>query len=451
MTASTIVPVPARPKVLFVCPDAVGERMSGLGIRYVELARTLTPHADVTVATGAPQSTPVDGVRTAGYAVHAPAQLRALIARADAVVAPPQWPLVARWLRSSEARVIHDVYTPEALETAQLFAGRPPMVRRLMVSAALDRLHDALSTAHHLICASEKQRDLWLGALHATRRITPERSDRDPGLRDTIDTVPFGTSAQPPRRSGGPGIRGQFPQIGPQDEIVLWNGGIWRWLDAPTAVRAVALLAERRPAVRLVFMGTAAAAQAPAARRATEQAQAVARELGALGDTVLFHSDWVPYAERVDWLLDAGCALSTHADTLESRYAFRTRLLDCFWAGLPTVVTAGDDLAARVLADGLGEVVAPGDIGGTADAIERVLDRGRDVYAPALASASAAYAWPVAAQALVRWISEPGQPSAGRLAPRAATRRTAAHRVRATSYLLARPMIARLGLHTPSG
>ncbi len=438
-----------RPAVLFVCPDAVGQRMSGLGIRYVELARALSAYADVTVASGAADSTPVDDVQTACYAVHAPSQLRPLIARSDVVVAPPQWPLVASWLRSCDARVIHDVYTPEALETAQLFAGHRPAVRRLMASWTLDRLHDALSSAHHLICASEKQRDLWIGALLATRRITPERCDRDPGLRETIDAVPFGTAIQPPLRSGASGIRERFPQIGAGDEIVLWNGGIWRWLDAPTAVRAVALLGERRPGVRLVFMGAAAAAQA-ASQRATEEAEAVARELGVMDRGVLFHRDWVPFGERVEWLLDADCAISTHADTLESRYAFRTRLLDCFWAGLPIVATAGDDLAIRVEADGLGEVVAPGDVEAAANAIERVLDRGRAAYGPALAQANERCSWPIAAQALIRWIG-PQSPPAERLAPSGSTRRTPAHRARSSAYLLGRPVIAGLGLRAPKG
>jgi glycosyltransferase involved in cell wall biosynthesis len=196
-------------------------------------------------------------------------------------------------------------------------------------------------------------------------------------------------------------------------------------------------------------MGAGAASQA-ASRRAGEQARAVAEELGALDRSVFFHDGWVPYAERADWLLDAGCALSTHADTLESRFAFRTRLLDCFWAGLPIVATAGDDLAARTAAEGLGEVVSPGDVAGTADAIERVLGRGRAAFAPGLERAAAAYAWPVAAQALVRWITGPAPPGE-RLAPAGAVSRTPAHRARAAGYLLARPAISGLRLRTPSG
>ena len=54
-----------------------------------------------------------------------------------------------------------------------------------------------------------------------------------------------------------PGARGRFPQLGTDAEVVIWNGGLWNWLDPETAVRAVARLAERRPRARLVFMGTA--------------------------------------------------------------------------------------------------------------------------------------------------------------------------------------------------
>ena len=131
-------------------------------------------------------------------------------------------------------------------------------------------------------------------------------------------------------------------------ELVLWNGGIWRWLDAPTAIRAVAELAARRPRLRLVFMG--GAAEHPAAAQSTREARALAEQLGLLGSVVHFHDSWVAYAERGAWLLQADCAISAHAEHLETRFAYRTRLLDCFWARLPVVCTSGDDLADYVAA-----------------------------------------------------------------------------------------------------
>lgn len=423
-----------RPHVLFISPDAVGERMRGMGIRYTELARVLAPHAEVVVATGDPLGggEPPPGIPVVGYAPHAPGALRPEIARADAIVAPPQWPLVTSWLRRSGARLIFDLYTPETLETLELFADRRPALRRLMVALTVDRLEDALRSGHHFMCAGEAQRDLYAGALLATRRLTPAAYDRDPSLRALLEVVPFGVPSQPPSPSGGGGLRATFAQIGAGERIVLWNGGLWNWFDAPTAIRAIGMLAGRLPGVRLVFMGTG---QGPAGAAAAAEARAVAASLGLLGTTVLFNDDWIAYGARAQWLLEADVALVTARDHLETRFAFRTRVLDCFWAGLPVVCTSGDELASRVARDELGAVVAPADPRAVADALEAVLARGRAAYAERLAQAAADHAWEVVAQPLRRWACDPAPP--GTASAVRAPRRPG-QLVRSASYRVAR-------------
>jgi glycosyltransferase involved in cell wall biosynthesis len=414
-------PAPARPRVLFICADPVGERMAGLGIRCWELARTLAQHASVTVAHGGREEGERDGVRTVAFRPHAPQALRGEIATADTIVTHPQWPLVDRWLRRSPAQVVIDLYCPETLETLELLAdepaggrpGRPrqragaraSLLRRQHTATTLDRLHAALRTGHRFMCASDAQRDLWLGAMLVLRLIAPDSYDRDPSLRSTIDLVPFGVPAEPPRAVAGAGPREAIPALGADSEIVLWNGGIWRWLDAETAIRAVGKLVASRPNARLVFMG--GAARHPAAAAATESARELARELGLLDSVVHFHEQWVPYAERGAWLAQAECVISAHLDHLETRFAYRTRLLDCFWAGVPAVCTSGDDIAERVEREDLGAVAAPGDPGALCGALEQVLERGRDAYAPALRAAAAEQTWPRVSEPLARWVAEP--------------------------------------------
>ena len=399
--------------------------MAGLGIRYTELASVLASEAEVTVATGDPGGL-VPGVRVVGYQPHRPAPLHEEIAAADAVVAPPQWPLVTRWLARSGARIIYDLYDPETLETLELFSGRR---RSTMVALTLDRLLDALRTGHHFMCASETQRDLWIGAMLASRLLTPAVYDRDPTLRDRLDLVPFGVPVDPPR-AGGPGIRAAFPQIGPEERIVLWNGGLWRWLDPATAVRAVGRLS----GVRLVFMGASAKAAAADVRELAD----------GMGNRLLFNEDWVPYEDRAAWLLEADCALVTAIDHLETRFAFRTRMLDCFWAGLPVVCTRGDQLADRVSREGLGAVVEPGDDAALADAIASVLDRGREAYAGGLSRAAAEFTWPVVAEPLRRWIRSSDLP------PRLGGARRPLHALRSGAYVLARRAFATARLRPPS-
>ncbi len=133
--------------------------------------------------------------------------------------------------------------------------------------------------------------------------------------------------------------------------------------DPETAVAAVGLLESRRPRLRLVFMGDS---QLVVARGSTARAKAAAAARGLLDRVIFFNDGWVPYDERAAWLLDAACAISTHRDQLEAQFAFRSRLLDCFWCGLPVVCSAGDELSEVVARDNLGGVAPCGDAGAAA-------------------------------------------------------------------------------------
>lgn len=423
---------PSKPRVLLICADAVGMEMAGLGIRCWELARTLSSSASVTVAHGGSERGEREGVELVPFRAHAPDALRELIARADTIVAHPQWPLVDRWLKRSSARVVIDLYCPETLETLELASGRFGPARRTLTATTLDRLHAALRTGHNFICASESQRDLWLGVMLGLRLIGLQLYDADPSLRETIDLVPFGVPRERPSTVAGIGPRETIAGIDSDSELVLWNGGIWRWLDAPSAIRAVGELASRRPQLRLVFMG--GAPDHPAAAQSTREARALAEQLGLLGSVVHFHESWVPYAERGTWLQQADCAISAHAEHLETRFAYRTRLLDCFWAGLPVVCTSGDDLAEYVVREQLGSVSPPQDVGALAAALERVLQNGRESYAARLAVAAEQHSWEQMVSPLARWVAAPRPTTRPGDSP-GALRRGLAQRAREAAYL----------------
>jgi glycosyltransferase involved in cell wall biosynthesis len=398
----------AVPSVLFLTSDPVGSEMGGNAIRAHELARMVGRHAPTVLAGPAGEGAPPDGVATEPFDPARPEALRPLIDAADVIVTPPQGAVTTSWLRRSKAVLVYDLYDPGALEALEIHAGASPVRRRFWTMLAVDHLLDALHLGNHFICATERQRDLWLGAMVATRLLTPPAYDADPTLRSVIDVVPFGMPENPPEPTDAGGVRARFPQIRDDAEIVLWNGGIWNWLDPETAVHAVALLARRRPRLRLVFMGRPPLGETDA--RAARAARDVASKAGLLDRIVFFNDAWVPYAQRSAWLLDANCALSTHLDHLETRFAFRTRLLDCLWARVPVVCTEGDELAERILGSDLGAVAPPGDAAALASALERVLDRGKASYAAALAGAASELSWPAVAGPLIRYVMQPDHP-----------------------------------------
>ena len=168
-----------------------------------------------------------------------------------------------------------------------------------------------------------------------------------------------------------------MPGIGADDKILLWPGGIWNWFDPLTVIRAVHELSRRRDDVRLYFLGVKHPNPEMPDMAMAGEAVALADELGLRDRVVFFNFGWVPYAERGRYLLEADVAVSAHFDDIETRFAFRTRLLDCLWAGLPVVTTRGDTLGELIVAGGAGSAVDVGDVDGWVEALESLLDDAR--------------------------------------------------------------------------
>ena len=213
------------------------------------------------------------------------------------VITRPTGPLVASWLRDSGARIVYDLCDPiplDILET-QLTARREQQL--LWSTLALDHFLEALHGGHHFICSGDRQRDLYVGALLASRLISPAAYKVDPTFRTFLDQVPFGIPSEPPEPGEGAGPRGHFPGIGEDAQIVLWNGGIWNWLDPVTAVAGAVKAAERNPRVRLVFMFAGGALEERASTREARAAHALARRLGALDRFVFFNEQGVPFTD----------------------------------------------------------------------------------------------------------------------------------------------------------
>jgi len=426
---------PRRP-ALALSLAGVGAEMNGTAIRASELARALSAHAEVTLAaTGVEESLP--GLNCVDFERHDPRALAPYLADAGLVVAQPQWPLTMRALRRSGARLVFDLYAPDSLEALEYLSQSGGLVRRLVSGFTTDRLIDALRIGHHFLCASESQRDLWLGAMLAERIINPETYDRDPSFASVISVVPSGLPDEPPRATPGAGVRSRFPEIAVSDKVVLWNGGLWNWLDPETAIRGAAIAHREDPSLRLVFMG---ASQRPAGQRAARAAREIAAQVGLPEGVVIFNDRWVPYAERASWLLEAECALSCHVDHLETRFAFRTRVLDCFWAGLPVVCTRGDTLAEEIERNDLGATVPQRDPDAVAAGLLRVLRNGRASYEGRIRDFAGRYRWSRVTAPLIDQLTTrvPAEPVAE-------VPRRPSHALRTAGYSAARSVLNRVG------
>ena len=275
-------------------------------------------------------------------------------------------------LATSQKIIVFDVYDPLHLETLALTKGATGPVRDNHVRLSVETLNRQLQRADFLICASERQRDLFLGQLCALGRANALTYDHDPTLRSLIDVVPFGLPDKAPEHNA-PALRGVVPGIGPDDDVLVWAGGVYDWFDPLTLVRAVARLKEQRPSVRLYFMGMQHPNPDVPPMQMAISARALAEDLGLTGKHVFFNDGWVEYAQRQNYLTEATLGVTMHFDSAETRFAFRTRALDYLWAGLPVVTTQGDWFAELVAHEGLGLTVPPEDPAALADALALLL------------------------------------------------------------------------------
>jgi len=209
--------------------------MAGPGIRACELARVLSASMDVRVASlasVAPVNLGVDVVV---------AHRRSLVphvAWADVVIVQGfVWGLNP-WISRTNKIIIADLYDPMHFEHVEDVRERDARTATQQVESTIAALTGQLRRADFFICASDKQRDMWLGHLAAVGRVNPLTYADDDTLRNLIDVVPFGISDEKFAATRH-GIKGEVDGIGPNDKVVLWGGGIYNWFDPLTLIRAI--------------------------------------------------------------------------------------------------------------------------------------------------------------------------------------------------------------------
>lgn len=404
--------MPTPPRVLIVTYDVIGPKMAGPGIRAWEFARVLGRTFPTTLA--APPPVPIE---TSGFAMaELPIgegerdALIALIAEHDIILAQilPLYLLPDEILR--DKFFIVDLYCPwlvENLEHYRLEEEKDPT----WLARDLETMSELFSYGDFFVCAGDAQRAYWLGALSMFGRLTESVYAQNADGRTLIDIVPFGLSAEPPRKTA-PALKGVVPGIGPDDFVALWGGGVWNWLDPLTLIRATALLRDRGYPIRSFFLGT----QRPAVTEASatrptmvDAAISLSDELGLTGTHVFFNEQWVPYNERANYLLEADVGISLHLPTLETRFAFRTRVLDYLWSGLVPVVNDGDTIADLVRSNDVGQVVPIGDADALAETIATLIDRpdARHAFADRCRALAHAYTWEEAAKPIIAFCHQP--------------------------------------------
>jgi glycosyltransferase involved in cell wall biosynthesis len=384
--------------------------MAGPAIRCLEIGKQLSNEFDVTVLTPHSTDLPIKAEASQSFQLVAGAkkpEIERLVRQARTVIIQANvlkpFPNIAKLAE----HLVVDLYDPYLFTINVQYETDPATA-----SSSFRMMHQVLQ-AHMLqadfsMCASERQRDYWIGRFCALGRIDPAMYHFDPSLRKLIDVVPFGLPARSPARNGV-SLRDLVPEIAPDDLLLLWGGGIWDWFDPLTIIKAVGELSGTISNIRLVFMGTKAPNPQVPVMEMTMRAQELARSLGLLDRHVFFLKDWVNYEQRANFLLDADIAVSAHFDLPETRFSFRTRMLDYFWTNRPIITTCGDHLSDLVEENQAGITVPCQDVESWKQAIAKLAgDRAfREACQAGSAKLSNQFSWPKVIEPLRQYCHSP--------------------------------------------
>ena len=406
--------------ILVISDDVVGDKMAGPGIRAWEISQCLAQNFNVVLAI--PDYSPINlegkefPFDLILYSLSQASRLKKVAQRSRIILIQGYILSKFPFLKELPAYLIIDLYVPFPLEN--LFVHKWKLKsreeREFIHKNDLRVFNEQILYGDHFLCASQRQRDLFLGAFLSLNRINPETLDNDPDLRNLISVVPFGLTEDKkvnreieyiqqkereeaelpqnenafkfneemdyeisdhrlavekdgenknnpvPRNALGP-IRQYFPQTGSEDIVLIWGGVITNWFDPLTLLKAVKKVASVEPRVKLFFLSTGHPNPLLPEFEMAREAISLAKKLELLDRFVFFHEEWVDYQRRGDYFRDADIGVSIHRIHFETYFSFRTRILDYFKYELPIICTEGDYLAELIKEKNLGYVVPDGD------------------------------------------------------------------------------------------
>lgn len=339
-------------KILIVSPNLIGKSMAGAAIRPWEFAKALSQEHQVVLISPGKSDVSSREFQIVSFEDSSSAKH---FKDADILIAQRLTFPLALLAKRHHLKIIIDAYVPGPLELLEHFKSDPLVDRQKKVFAETSNILLSFNMADGILCASEKQRELWLGCLLGKKLITTEMYDQDPTLRNFLAVIPFGLPSHPPKKIGL-GLREKFG-LAASDKIMIWGGGIWNWFDPLSLIKAMKIVSQKRSDIKLVFMGIKPPDPTLPATSISAQTLQLAQELDLVNQSIFFNYDWVPYELRQNFLLDADIGVSTHFDHLETHFSFRTRILDYLWAELPILATQGDSFAELIERNQLGMIV----------------------------------------------------------------------------------------------
>lgn len=398
-------------KILIINNDFFGDRIAGTSIRSYEIARELAGRFRVTLAN--PNKYNVkhpNKFNIVSYDKKDASGIKDLIRRHDIIISQGTFAMHHPEILAVNKIMIFDLYCLFFIENLERHKNDPKEYSEGTEDNKkyIDRV---IARGDYFICANEKQRAFWIALLYNKNRITRDIYLASRSLQNLLAVVPFGipTPYLTRKRRTKSTLRRHFDNVKDNDLIVTWFGGVWEWFDPRTPIKAIYNIAKKNDRVKLFFIG----GKHPNEQQNSNLLDAIqySKKLGLYNKSVFF-IDWVPYESRGDYLAESDVGIIIHRNNLETFFAWRTRVLDYLWAGLPTIITEGDPLGDEIRANGLGITTNYNDPKDVEKAIMSMLNKSkRKEYQKNIVSYRGKYKWENVIKPLRRFCLNPSSTS----------------------------------------
>lgn len=395
-----------RRKILIISSEIVSKEMAGPAIRVWNFAKILSEHFNVVLAVPNKVELPEQTFELIQF--RNDAELSNIIKNVDVILTGGMTFSKYKSLKKTDKYLIIDIYDPYNLATLAEYEGESIKKRLEIHKSIYFVVNEQLHHGDFFICASERQRDFWLGMLAALNRVNPYTYNEDPTLRKTIDVVPFGLPDSRPMHTGQV-LKGKVDGIKEDDFVIIWGGGIYNWFDPLTLIKAMAEIGTMRDDIKLFFMGVEHPNPEVKKLQLVNKTVNLAKKLGIYDKNVFFNFGWIQYDDRQNYLLESDAGIITHPEHIETRFSFRTRILDYLWAGLPIISTKGDSLSDMIEKENLGITVNEKDVTALVNAILKIADD-KDYYSKCvrnIENTAKRYTWEKVCEPLIRFCKDP--------------------------------------------
>lgn len=360
-------------KVLIISHDKVGTQMAGPGIRYHYMAETLAKHFDVTLGFFGPENVPDEAFERSYKAIHIDVhQFHEAFTAADVVIA--LWISDAQidFCNKHNKLVIFDIYAPVPVENlaVKIFSGeKMGEADDFEFMSQINDYRKFLENGDAFLYSNQRQLDFWMGYAFGAGQVSPTTFVKRNVFEQFI-LAPMGIDDKLQLKKGKPMYKGVLKGVAEDDIVMIWNGGIYNWYDGVTLVEAMQLVWKQNPRIKMVFPGTVHPTSTMRKWQETVDTVKRANDLKLVGKNIFFFESWIPYHERVTFLMEADIGIYTHKPSIETEFSHRTRVIDGhILVNLPTIATEGDYFADLVEREGLGATVPPFDAEALAAAI----------------------------------------------------------------------------------